>query len=369
MRNIFKLASLLTAAVMLFACEKVGTTGEELRIVSDKDVIQANGTDAANLQVMLGDKDVTSESVFYNENHELLNVVDGKFTVTETGEHMIYADYGTMSTYNKNAADNGLFMIKAINVPVPELPVDADPANTSFVHRAMLTQYTGTACPNCPRMTKIIRDITAEGLIPAKAVHTAVHSYTSADPMYISAPSAQYYPFLTVDNVQGFKAENGIQTLKGLIEEHSKGTAKAGISVSPAYYEAEGTLVIKVAVKAAQDGIFNVGAWLLENDIYAQQSDNSGIADKTYDIHENAVRIADSRYKGAFDGYPLGTLSAGEVAEKTFVMNLKSKWEVENMHLAVFVLDGVKAGSRTDFSVCNVVDVPIDAPTPFEYAK
>ena len=60
---------------MLFACEPVnsdgGTTGE-LRIVSDKDVIQANGTDASTITVMLGDKDVTSKSVIFNEIVESL---------------------------------------------------------------------------------------------------------------------------------------------------------------------------------------------------------------------------------------------------------------------------------------------------------
>jgi hypothetical protein len=33
----------LAAAVMLFSCEKDGTEGTDLRIVSDNDVIQANG--------------------------------------------------------------------------------------------------------------------------------------------------------------------------------------------------------------------------------------------------------------------------------------------------------------------------------------
>ena len=53
MRNIFKIASLLFAAVMLFACEKPGPDTEtaELRIVTDKDVIQANGTDAATMPI------------------------------------------------------------------------------------------------------------------------------------------------------------------------------------------------------------------------------------------------------------------------------------------------------------------------------
>ena len=376
MRNIFKIASLLFAAVMLFACEKTpsGNEGGELRIVSDKDVIQANGTDAATLKVMLGEKDVTAESVFYNENHEQLNVSNGQFTVTVVGEHRIYADYGTMSTYNKTIDGNGLFIIKAINVPVPVIVDDPEPANTSFAHRALLIQYTGTACPNCPRMTQLIRDIKAGGIIPAKAVHTAVHSYTAADPMYIPNPSAMSYPYLTIDNVQGFNENGGKPLLEQLIDEHSQGPAKAGISVSPMYYEDEKTLVVKVAVKAAEEGVYNVGAWLLEDGIYAQQS---GTTDKSFNEHENCVRIADSRYYDSstntvtFFGHLLGNISAGQVVEKTFVMNLKNKWVVENMHMAVFVSRAMPVSQDYPYGyvVCNAVDVPINAPTPFEYVK
>jgi hypothetical protein len=39
------------------------------------------------------------------------------------------------------------------------------------------------------------------------------------------------------------------------------------------------------------------------------------------------------------------------------------------MHLAVFASQGVEQGSRIAYTVCNAVDVPIDAPTSFEYVK
>lgn len=369
MKNIFKIASLLAAAVVLFSCEKVETEGNGLQLVSDKDVIQADGKDAATLKVMYNGKDVTAEAVIYDSEDNELNLPDGKFTATEVGEYKFYADYGTMSTFNKGADDNGLYVVKAINVPVPTVVEDPQPASTSFVHRALLTQYTGTACPNCPRMIKVLRDVASAGFIPDKAVHAAVHSYTNADPAYISAPRTQYYPYLTIDHVQGFSTENGLETLKTLINEHTAEAAKSGISVSPAYYSEEGCLVVKVAVKAAVDGIFNVGAWLLEDGIYGAQSDYDNVGDDSYDTHENCVRIADSKYKGTWFGHELGDLSKGEVAEKTFVMNLKKNWEVENLHLAVFVSYGEQNGSRMEYTVCNAVDVPIDAPTPFEYVK
>lgn len=368
MKNILKIASLLAAAVVLFSCEEKIDADATLRIVSDKDVIQANGQDAATLRVMYGDKDVTAESKINDDSHAEVVLNGGKFTASEVGEYKFYADYGAMTTYDKKDPDC-FFVIKAIDVAVPEAVEDPQPQNKSFVHRTLLTQYTGTDCPNCPRMIKLIRDILAEGLIPNKAVHVAVHSYSAGDPAYISAPKAQAYPYLTLDHVQGFNAANGLETLKTLVGKHSEGSAKAGISVSPKYYEEDGILVVKVAVKAAVDGLFNVGAWLLEDEIEGLQSDNSGLADESYSIHENCVRIADSKYSGTWFGHLLGDLKAGQVAEKTFVMNVKPDWKVENLHLAVFTSYGEVDGFRTVYTTCNAIDAPIDAPTPFEYEK
>ena len=369
MRNIFKITSLLAAAVMLFSCEKDGTEGTDLRIVSDKDVIQANGQDAATLKVMLGAKDVTASASIYDENDEPVTLVDGKFTATKVGEYSFYANYGTLSTFNKSVDGNGLFVVKAINVPVPEAVADPTPESTSFVHRSFLTQYTGTGCGYCPYMIKILKELMAENIIPDKAVLAAVHSYGSDDPAFISAPRTSNYPYLTIDQVQGFSHSSGAETLKGMINEMSAGPAKAGISVTPALYEKEGTLIAKVTVKAAVDGIFNVGAWLLEDEIYGQQSDYDNVGDDSFDIHENCVRIADSKYSGTWFGHELGTLTTGETAEKTFVMDLKGSWKTENLHLAVFVSYGVADGSKVMYTVCNAVDAPVDAPTPFEYEK
>ena len=376
MKNIFKMASLLTAAVMLFSCEGLkpdggeqGSTDGALTIVSDKDVIQANGTDAATVKVMLGDKDVTADSELFFEDDQPMTLNDGRFTASVVGEYKFYANYGTLTTYNKSVDGNGLFTIKAINVAVPAAAADTDPSNTSFVHRAFLTQYTGTGCGYCPLMIKVLRELMSEKVIPNKAVLAAVHSFATGDPAYISAPRVANYPYLTVDQTQGFSAEMGASVLKNLVEEHSKDAALAGISVSPKYYESEGILVVKVAVKAAQDGLFNVGAWLLEDDIYGMQSDYNKVGDESYDIHENCVRIADSKYASTWFGHPLGTLSKGDVVEKTFVMDIQSKWKVENLHLAVFASYGVADGATLVYNVCNAVDVPIDAPTPFEYAK
>lgn len=390
MKNIFKIASLLAAAVMLFACEEMtggpdggdgndNGNGNELNVVSgglemttDKDVIQANGQDAATLRVLYNGQDVTAESFIYDENDDEVVLVDGKFTATEPGEYKFYADYGTFSM--KPKADNAYeyFVVKAISVAVPDAVADPQQESTAFVHRTFLAQYTGTGCQYCPLMVKVLRELVARDGVSEKVVHTAVHSFGSGDPAYIAAPKTSNYPYLTLDLVQGYSAEQGTDYLQSLVESHTEGTAKAGISVSPMYYADEKTIVARVSVKAAADGIFNVGAWLLEDEIYGQQTvydQYKVFVDESYNEHENCVRIADSKYKGTWFGHELGELKAGETAEKTFVMNVKKDWKVENLHLAVFVSYGEKDGSKIAYTVCNAVDAPIDAPTPFEYVK
>ena len=368
MKNIFKIASLLAAAVMLFACGEKNNGGDEgvgngdFYLVVDKDVIQSNGTDASTLTVYLAGKDVTADAVIYNDKNEELSLVDGKFTATSNGEYKFWATYGTYSTYNKNLDDNGLVTVKAISVAVPDVVADPSASKTSFVHRTFLTQYTGTGCGYCPYMIKILKGLIADRTIPDKAVLAAVHSYSNADPAYIAAPKVQNYPYLHVNLTQGFSHSTGSAALYSLINDDLKSEAKAGVSVNPKLYD-DGTLVIRVSVKAAVEGDYRVGAWLLEDDIYGQQADNDNVGDESYNTHENCVRLVDSRHDGEWAGKPLGTIKAGKTAEKTFVMNVKKAWKKENLHLAVVV----SAADGSKYTVCNAVDVPIDEPTPFEY--
>lgn len=367
MKNIFKIASLLAAAVMLFACEEDtpqnGDNTGDIVLVSDKDVIQSNGQDVATLKVLVDGQDKTSESVIYDQNNEVVELDGGKFTANKDGEYKFWATCGTLSTYNKEYEENGLITIKAISVPVPQATADPQPKNTTFAHRAFLTQYTGTGCGYCPYMIKILKELIADNTIPGKAVLAAVHSYGNQDPAYIPTPRVSNYPFLHIDLKTGFSHTNGASALYSQVNSSIASDAKAGISVNPSLVGK--TLVVKVSVKAAVDGEFSVGAWLLEDGIYGMQSDYDNVGDDTYDHHENCVRIADSKYRGTYLGLPVGKLKKGETAEKTFVMNVKNAWKVENLHLAAFVSYGEPATSGC--AVCNAVDVPIDQPTPFEY--
>ena len=383
MKRVLNIASLMLVAAMLFSCgdakDPVNSDDangiiseiESLILVSDKNVIQSNGSDAATLSVYTPDgEDVTAESIIYqitgyNSKYEpefsQLNLTDYKFTASESGEYKLMASYKALITEN-------YLSVNAIDVTVPSAVEDPKPESTSFVHRVFLNQYTGTACGYCPGMVRVLRETLVDE-VADKAVLAAIHSYNSSDPAYLATPKASGYPFLHIDMVQGFNYDAGSAALTSLINDMSSSKAKVGISANPVYENDR--LVVRVSVKAAETGNYNLGVWFLQDNVYGMQTDNLGITtgDDTYNKHHNCVRLADSRYMGSYAGYPLGEIKAGKTAERTFVLNVNTKrWkltDLNDLHFAAFVttLEG------RAYKVVNVIDCPYNEPVTFDYAE
>lgn len=379
MRNIIKYASLLLAAAVLASCDEKKIDpeeGGEFRIIVDKDVIQSNGKDASTISVMLGEKDVTKDATVYDEANNVVTLDGGKFTSTQSGEFKFWATYGTYSTFSKDAYDNGLVTVKAIPVAVPAKAKDPQEGNLSFKRRVFLTQSTGTGCKFCPGMVMIMR----KTFDPERMVLAAVHNFGPGDPAYLAQPSygalgASGVPSVSVDfaAVYGnYTDQKGLETV--INERYAATDAKVGISVNSVI---EGDyLVARVSVKAAETGTYNVGAWLLEDDIYGKQLDEYGIKaqdpDHDYDTHDRCTRIADSRWNGSFVGFPLGEIQQGKTADKTFVMDLNKDFKVENLHLAIFVTEASDKGpghkvNGKYYTMNNAIDCKVGVETAYDY--
>lgn len=376
MRKMMKLASLLLmSAVMLISCDKTGgdDTSMDARfyISSDKNVIQSNGSDAATFTAVLDGKDVTSETTFYFK--DTMSPLKGNVLTTDkAGVYNVIGMYGTFYTEDP-------ISVTAVNMPVPAPAEDPAASNTSFVHRAFLVQYTGTGCQYCPGMIRALRAAFEDEETRNMSVHSAVHSYNAGDPAYIPGPKASGYPYLEIDMALPFSYDKDPEAKLGVLKQAVSGRvaepAKVGISANPTLNG--DVLVVTVEVKAAEDGEYNLGVWFMQDDVYGQQTDGLGIADNSYNYHENCVRSADSRYGNTYGGYPLGEIKAGMTAKRTFSLDFsevigedgetrKELWKLKDMsdiHLAAFVT--VKDGRY--YEVVNVVDCPIDQPTPYEY--
>ena len=366
MRSILKFTSLLFAsAVMFLSCEKTGDDAgldAGFQIASDKNVIQSNGSDVAVFTATLDGKDVTAETVFYLK--ETMTPLEGnKLTADKDGVYNVIGMYGTFYTEEPVS-------VTAINVAVPAAAADPDAAKTSFVHRAFLNQYTGTGCGYCPGMIRALRAAFADEETKNMAVHAAIHNYNAGDPAAITFPKPSAgWPYLEIDMAVSFSYDLDPEAKKGVLKtalsERVSAPAKVGISANPVLVD--DLLVVTVEVKAAEDGEYNLGVWFLQDNVYGQQTDYLGIADNSYNYHENCVRKADSRSGNTYAGYPLGEIKAGTTAQRTFVLNIeKEDWKLKDMndlHFAAFVT----AKNGKFYQVVNVVDCEISEPTPYEY--
>ena len=372
MNRILMTASmLLMSALMLVSCDKTGgddtSMDAELFVTLDKNVIQSNGVDYATLKAVLDGKDVTSSAIFYLVSGDSLTPITGNFFSTdEEGEYSFRASYQTFEVKAEDAV-----VLTAIDVAIPVAVEDPNPSNTSFVHRSFLNQYTGTGCGYCPGMIRAIKEAFKDEETKNMAVLAAVHSYGAGDPAYIPGPRASNYPYLEIDMASGFTydmdpyAKGGL--LKNELQERTSKPAKVGISANPSFVD--NLLVVRVAVKAAEAGSYRLGVWFLQDNVYGQQTDNLGIVsgDSSFNYHNNCVRLADSRNGNNYAGYPIGTLKAGETAERTFVLTVDATdWklrDMNNLHFAAFVTEQSGRG----FNVLNVVDCKYNEPTPYEY--
>lgn len=371
---------LIAGVTMLFSCTELpdkdneegdnGNQGEigssELVLLASDMVIQANGEDAVQFTV-LSDGEPVSEGVrFYDgSTNKQIDLPDLRFTTTDTGTYYFWAAYGTSQT--------DIVTVTAIGFPVPELPEDPEPENTSFARRVLLTQFTGTGCGYCPGMITLLRSLMEDDEYASKVVLTACHSYNSDDPAYLldrldQAMGVSSYPMVVADMYVSYNNYNNMNGLMSVIDmAHGRSAAKAGISASA---ELNGnTLVVRASIKASQTSEFRIGAWLLEDGIEGRQSNyNPGTWTGNYDVHDNCIRIADSRVSNSnFTGHSLGTIEAGETAEYAFVMTLDDGWVAENCHLALFIT--TPEDGEDYFSVNNAVSCSINGEVSFDYLK
>lgn len=371
---------LIAGVTMLFSCTELpdkdneegdnGNQGEigssELVLLASDMVIQANGEDAVQFTV-LSDGEPVSEGVrFYDgSTNKQIDLPDLRFTTTDTGTYYFWAAYGTSQT--------DIVTVTAIGFPVPELPEDPEPENTSFARRVLLTQFTGTGCGYCPGMITLLRSLMEDDEYASKVVLTACHSYNSDDPAYLldrldQAMGVSSYPMVVADMYVSYNNYNNMNGLMSVIDmAHGRSAAKAGISASA---ELNGnTLVVRASIKASQTSEFRIGAWLLEDGIEGRQSNyNPGTWTGNYDVHDNCIRIADSRVSNSnFTGHSLGTIEAGETAEYAFVMTLEDGWVAENCHLALFIT--TPEDGEDYFSVNNAISCSINGEVSFDYLQ
>lgn len=378
MSRIYKFASLLVAAVMLISCGGVDDTTGKLEIVPDKTLFQSDGEDYVTLTVKFDGKEVTDDLTFYIGT-SIVEVTDGKFFATEPGDYVIWASHGV---YNSDPVT-----LRAIAVPIPEMPEDPDPESTDFKRRAMCMQFTGTGCSYCSEFMKRLKPAFDDEAFADEFVKVAIHNYqyTSEfpDDAYLQWEWAQQTfrtsnPSILIDYkalYRLYEATTTADEFKSVVREVSSISEDdaCGIAVNAKLVGKQ--VIARVNVKASTSGTYRLGAMLLEDGIYSKQI----MGQEWMNTHNDCVRYIDAASKigsrEVYYGHSLGSIEKGKTADYIFIWNLDDiydaapesiywdKFKLENLNMAVFV-------TKSDgdvYSIVNAVDVTFNTPLPYEY--
>lgn len=372
--KITKFFALMAAAVLATACggddndggDTPGTTERgTLVLTASTDKIFSNGVDEAVFTVMFTPEgesiaqDVTDKANIYETgNNSVLG--SNKFSTGMEGTYKFYAAYGP------NIAPS----IEIVATPeTPELPADPNEASTSFAHRHLLIDHTGTECPNCPYMMSALEELAQDSEYNSQYLLACSHSYNRTDPMYNQGSAAignkfgnGYYPYVMMDLNKTLGVNNSmvavnVQNLKKLLDNNKVAAADAGISAAVGATPMQ--IIINAEVKAAVTGKYRVGMWILEDNIEAAQS---GATASEHNIHNNAVRAIVGSLTN-LTGEELGTIEAGKSASIVRTVNISSNWKIANCKVLLFVT----SDADTTTPLKNCVLCPIGGTVAYEY--
>ena len=255
------------------------------------------------------------------------------------------------------------------DIAIPELPADPEPGNTSFNHRILLLQHTGTYCSNCPNLMTALKELSQLDEYADKYQHVAAHSYNQeGDPAYSQAAANLsqafcdgYYPELTFNlTKENTGTSLALKTITDIIDNLHKDVADVGIAAAAGL--SGNTVGVNVQIKAAKTGQYRIAAWVLEDGIRGKQE---GASEDWMNTHSNAVRVmAGNTLNMRIYGEKMGELQPGQTAEKSFSIVLDEAWKSENCKVLVVVN---VAGSDGRYDLANCMLCPIGGAVTYDY--
>lgn len=355
--KLIKIFSIVAAAAMvLVGCNKTTITSTSEITLTANSVVEVN-TPITFVVTNAEGEDVSSDATIYDKSHDFAQV-SNPFTPTEDDDYTFYAVVGDFISNDLKIT---------VTPKVPTLPEDSDVANTSFVHHILLVDHTGNHCGYCPNMMMALKEVAETGDYHSKYYEAMAHSYNTSDPAYSGAAAAisgHYgvtdYPTLNYNFAYPTSSSYNAEHIKSQIDALWKESADAGIAAATSM--ATKSVVVNTEVKAAVAGEYSVTAWLLEDDIFGEQTNGK---EDWMDIHNNAIRQA--AMTTPISGYELGTIEAGKTAQQ--VLNLKivkTEWNRDNMKVMVIAS---RKGDNNKMDVVNVVICDINDTVSYNYNK
>ncbi len=358
MKQITKLLFFLLASFATISCDSTEVDGDDtsseyegsLVLVPSYTKINAGLNSWVDFTAFIGDKEVTYDETLAiylrGATGSGVAINDLAYEIVNLGDHTFYAicKVGGQSRLSADITVTG-------TTTTLDAAYDAEPTNYGpFVKRAMGFQFTYLTCGYCPIAIKAIHDF-ADGSMADDLVIAAVHvgdelscdATTYSD--LVSLFNISSFPSITIGSLSATNSSTlfssyltGMQTNTAMILEVPSLT---GISATSELIS--GVVCVRADVKVSRDGVYGIGAMLVEDDLYGSQSnymssDDLDLTGININYHDNVLQAA---LPSASPFYEM----LGDVDSHSANKTYSHTWEFDTT-----VLSNVK-----DASACRVI--------------
>ncbi len=281
-KYLFLLFATLTLSVGCESEDDSTSDDTALVLTPSSSFIVVSSSSTIEFTATLNGKDVSSSSDLMvmqksTSGSELLS--DNKFTVSRAGTYTFYAIYG-------NYMSDEITVTGITNLP--DAAADTAPDQfDSFAKRAMAALATGTWCSACPYLLDVIHDYTAinDNLVACEAHYGDTLASTGSGYVTDNLGAGSFptlYIGLSTKNTLSSNAT--VTTLTTAVNAQLSTAAGTAISANTSY---DGSVVcVRADVKVSEGGQYRIGAFLLEDDVYGEQTNAS---DDWMNYHDNVI--------------------------------------------------------------------------------
>lgn len=339
---------------------------DEVTLRVDRAVVKSGET--VTFTVIYEEEDVTADATIHANytNEEVAN----PYTTTESGELSFYAKY--------NGIKSKICSVTVTPAYAPEFPEDANPESFDFNQRMLIVDHTGLGCAYCPGVKQAIHDTQEKAQYKDKFNVVYAYTFSSNEVCYSSAARTLWNYYVGVcstgDKLTGYPSfttnycfnYTGKYQLEQRIDDLWEENPAASIAYAAKIVDDK--IVVSASVKSSVAQNYKLSLWVLEDDIYAKQTNASA---EWMHTHSSVMRDAPTGVSSSdISGIDFGYIEAGAMLSRILEFDLfcANSWKKENFKL-IAVLSAPSEQYGGKYEVVTTAICEFGSSVGFDYKR
>ena len=339
---------------------------DEVTLRVDRAVVKSGET--VTFTVIYEEEDVTADATIHANytNEEVAN----PYTTTESGELSFYAKY--------NGLKSKICSVTVTPAYAPEFPEDANPESFDFNQRMLIVDHTGLGCAYCPGVKQAIHDTQEKAQYKDKFNVVYAYTFSSNEVCYSSAARTLWNYYVGVcstgDKLTGYPSfttnycfnYTGKYQLEQRIDDLWEENPAASIAYAAEIVDDK--IVVSASVKSSVAQNYKLSLWVLEDDIYAKQTNASA---EWMHTHSSVMRDAPTGVSNTdISGIDFGYIEAGAMLSRILEFDLfcANSWKKENFKL-IAVLSAPSEQYGGKYEVVTTAICEFGSSVGFDYKR